>query len=432
MRQSKMSQKEAELAAKVENSISTHQWSLMAEEFGSPDYHGKLLEFEAPKIEAWYYNLNAGEKPFEEIDHDDAGETCMETQLRNAGVAAHKFAVEASHECATEVDESRFMDPMNLTSEEERKASLVLWCAHKRLLTALMAEQAQVGKPTGADYYLIFEPNTAIHGRNLKPVLEHLIKDLSDPKTAKFAGVPAAGFDFIQLDPYGGVGYPVGFYQGRPIYVPNKDKYGQDNYAYQGSHALLIRRTAVKKLVEYMKNHKAASMHTLASSMPEFIAMSTGATVNQNSPFYEDSAASLTCRNLRSSKDKPDVVGHVMDGFNLKQASAMRLGKDAKKAWWFPKKEHPANNWRAEAMEAIRHGAKELRKQDRQHIKNLKNIKWATQELEKLKKDTLAGNRDGFDPASVAGTPAPLDLSAFEGATPEVALAPKKGFFHKK
>merc|ERR1719235_152882 len=63
MRQSKMSQKEAELAAKVENSISTHQWSLMAEEFGSPDYHGKLLEFEAPKIEAWYYNLNAGEKP---------------------------------------------------------------------------------------------------------------------------------------------------------------------------------------------------------------------------------------------------------------------------------------------------------------------------------------------------------------------------------
>ena len=30
-------------------------------------------------------------------------------------------------------------------------------------------------------------------------------------------------FDFIQLDPHGGIGFPVGFLKGRPVYAPSKE-----------------------------------------------------------------------------------------------------------------------------------------------------------------------------------------------------------------
>merc|ERR1719379_786730 len=45
------SAQEAELANTVTNAISTHQWSLMAEEFGDPE---SKVKGDVPKIETWF------------------------------------------------------------------------------------------------------------------------------------------------------------------------------------------------------------------------------------------------------------------------------------------------------------------------------------------------------------------------------------------
>lgn len=300
---------EEALANKLVNDISTHQWSLMVEEYGEAKPRKKG---EAPKIEAWFINeMKETEKA-----------RCMEKQLKSAGFAPLRFeAVGHSKEDLAECTANGVHESMKDLSKHETMRELRNWCSHKHLLNALSSAEAS-GE---ADFFLILEDGAAIHDRNLKTMVDALIKDLSDPNIAKFANVK--NFDFVQLDPYGGIGWPVGFYQGRPLYSPSADKLGASQGAYQGSHALLVKRSAVAKLHDWMGQSKAMRMDAVPQAMPEFIAVAAGVVHNVKSPFYTSSTASRSCKAGASETD------------SQKPENMFQLGPDAVKAWWLPKEE---------------------------------------------------------------------------------------------
>lgn len=299
------SAQEEELANTIVNDISTHQWSLMVEEYGEAK---PKVKGQAPKIEAWYIN--------EGKEMDKA--RCIEKQLKNAGFAPLRFeAVGHSNEDLAECIANGVDDELKKLSSHEQKRELRNWCSHKHLFNALSA----AGDSEDVDYFLVLEDSAAVHDRNLKSMVESLIKDLSDPNIAKFANVKS--FDFIQLDPYGGVAFPVGFYQGRPLYTPSADQVGASRGAYQGSHALLLKRSAVTKLHDWMSQSKAMHMDRVPQLVPEFISVGAGVAVNPKSPFFHTSTASRSCQESGSKSEE-----------NL-----FKLGPDAVQAWWLPKPE---------------------------------------------------------------------------------------------
>merc|ERR1719231_952035 len=125
-------------------------------------------------------------------------------------------------------------------------------------------------------------------------MVEFLIKDLSDPKIAKFAGV--TDFDFVQLDPFGGIATPAGFLQGRPLYKPKEDKLGQVAGAYQGSHAFLVKRSALHKINKFMDRSKATMVEKIPQRLDGFIAVGGGMATSPKSPFFMASTASKSCK----------------------------------------------------------------------------------------------------------------------------------------
>lgn len=306
------SAQEAELANTVTNAISTHQWSLMAEEFGDPESKTKG---DAPKIETWFLT----NPKFEEQGR------CMEKQLKKAGFAGYRFEV-CSKEDVAETAQGKVDEFVKQLPQQEQKLALQKWCSHKRLYSALeLAAEDELNKDDQPDYFLVLEDDAAIHEQNLKPMVEFLIKDLSDPRIAMFSGVK--DWDFIQLDPYGSIGSPVGFIQGRPLYKPSTDLAGASRGAYQGSHAFLIKRSAIKKMNKFMKDSQATLVQNLPKEMPEFISVGSGVAVNKDSPFFAASTASRSCQK--------EGDAHKKEG----DALSAVLGPDAKKAWWFPREE---------------------------------------------------------------------------------------------
>merc|ERR1719379_1173573 len=326
------SAQEAELANTVTNEISTHQWSLMAEEFGDPE---SKVKGDVPKIETWFLT----NPKFEEKGH------CMEKQLKKAGIAGNRFEV-CNKEDLAETSRGAVDDDIKKLPQHEQKLAVQNWCSHTRLLNAL--EEASHDGKDQPDYFLILEDDAAVNDANLKPMVEFLTKDLSDPRTAMFTGVQ--NWDFVQLDPYGGIGFPVGFVQGRPLYKPSSDLVGASRGAYQGSHAFLIKRSALKKINKFMKDNKVTLVEKVVQHMPEFIAAGGGVAVNPKSPFYMASTSSKSC----GAPKKDD------DLFSAK------LGPDAKKAWWFPRAEpkkdaHEHNEHKHEEKAEKKHSSSFLR-----------------------------------------------------------------------
>merc|ERR1719161_1825235 len=82
----------------------------------------------------------------------------------------------------------------------------------------------------------------------------------------------------LQLDPYGGIGQPVSFHRGRPLFQPSEDL--SNAKAYRGSHAMLVKKSALSQIVALMSKRKATKVDDLVLQLPSAMAMSGGIAMN--------------------------------------------------------------------------------------------------------------------------------------------------------
>jgi len=233
----------AALADTVVNEISTQEWSKSAKSMPAPDID---LSSAIPEVEAWYINSDAAT--------DRAA--CMETQLTEAGYAPLRFsALQTSNDCI----ENGIEDMPGLSKDEVDQA-VSSWCNHKKLFEALSMA------PSGPEHFLVFEDTPVISTHSMKKVVDDLLVHVDDP------------FSLLQLDPYGGIAQPVGFHRGRPLYKPSEDL--ENAHAYKGSHAMLVKKSALSQIVQLMNKRKASKVEDLVLQLPNAMSVSGGVALN--------------------------------------------------------------------------------------------------------------------------------------------------------
>jgi len=306
-----------QMASTYVNEVSTHEWSKMASEFGTPAH----LDLEdMPKVEAWYIN---------HAEHVDRKE-CIEKQLVDAGYAPYRFSAleTVSNEDMEQCIQHGIED---LPQTANLRQVVSNWCNHKRLFEGLTE------LPGDADYFLVLEDTPVINTKRLKSVVDDLIAEYRHQQ-----------WSFIQLDPYGGVAKPVGFHRGLPVYRPSDDM--DSAHAYQGTHALLVKRSALTQLSELMSQRKATELSDVVMQTPSFLAISAGVAINPMvNKFHEYAPLPAFCpakaRELQSSFIQGDFAQQDTDDLWSKWPREGSFSM-AQTAWWVPS----AKSWHAVSL----------------------------------------------------------------------------------
>jgi len=306
---STMTAAEEALADTVVNEIPTHEWSMRAAQMQAPKEQTKPAQ-----IEAWYINSDSAT--------DKA--TCIEKQLVDAGYAPMRFsALETSQDCI-----AKGIEEMPKLSEGEKKEAISSWCNHKKLFEALSAA------PSESEYFLVLEDTPVIHTGNMRKVLEDFLGRASE--------LPS--FSMVQLDPYGGVAQPAGFHRGRAFYRPAEDL--QNANAYQGSHAMIVKKTALPHIIQLMNKRKASKLEDLFLQLPSAMALSAGVAVNPMLNKFQEFVQLPSHCQAKATKKVSFIESQAQTAEQDMWSHWPRANDTVKKSidntvWWVPN----ANKW---------------------------------------------------------------------------------------
>jgi hypothetical protein len=235
----------------------------------------------------------------------------METQLTEAGYAPLRFSAleKASEDCvANGIEESATTEAVNS------------WCNHKKLFEALNAA------PSSAEHFLVLEDTPVINTESIKKVI------------GDFLASSDKHFSLLQLDPYGGVAQPVGFHRGRPLFQPSADL--ENANAYKGSHAFLVKKSALSQLIQLMNKRKATKIEDLILQLPSSLAMSGGLAINPMiNKFQEHLALPAHCKATSTQPHSSFLEGQAESAESDVWSFWPREGEKTtldNTAWWVP------------------------------------------------------------------------------------------------
>eukprot|EP00746_Dinoflagellata_sp_MGD_P155480 gnl/MRDRNA2_/MRDRNA2_85401_c0_seq5.p1 gnl/MRDRNA2_/MRDRNA2_85401_c0~~gnl/MRDRNA2_/MRDRNA2_85401_c0_seq5.p1 ORF type:complete len:344 (+),score=89.05 gnl/MRDRNA2_/MRDRNA2_85401_c0_seq5:72-1103(+) len=260
-----------------------------------------------PKVQAWYVNAKG------KIDRD----VCIRTQLEDMNIQPRRFTAIKLEKCfgpkapdfGTCIRNQGYGDCIKsgmqwgaLGAHGSERADLEgtgvadytrhlgitsNWCSHKRLMQQIEKDEES------ADYHLIFEDDVI-----LKPGFKKAVADFIE----NYNGTWNDGFkkwDLVQIDPFGTTcdDHKVDEFRGASIYKPTPHHWLRDMTPlwrqthqqwieknrcneYWGYHAILVRKSAMDKIVANMEDNPTVPLDWLTGQYPNAIAWSPGIASN--------------------------------------------------------------------------------------------------------------------------------------------------------